>query len=88
MPGSSGQPGCAQCLNRATCELSSCASAARPSMLSRAWAIPRATSPVDWATPEMCPAICSDPLAASVMLRPDSLVVAVCSSTAEAIVSW
>jgi hypothetical protein len=41
-----------------------------------------------WATPEMFAAISPEPVAASVTERAISFVVAVCSSTAEAIVSW
>ena len=40
------------------------------------------------ATPAMFAAMSPEPVAASVTLRSISLVVAVCSSTAEAIVDW
>jgi len=41
-----------------------------------------------WATPVMVEAISVAPVAASATLRLISLVVAVCSSTAEAMVAW
>ena len=45
-------------------------------------------SDADRATPVMFSAMSLDPVAASATLRPISFVVAVCSSTAEAIVDW
>src|SRR3954469_24216876 len=53
-------------------------------VLAAAWVLSLAA----WATPEMVWAMSVEPLAASVTLRLISLVVAVCSSTAEAIVVW
>src|SRR5690606_20453665 len=78
----------AQCVNCATRACRSADIRASSSAAPLSWPRTSVVVTAAVATPVMLVAISPEPVAASVTLRAISLVVAVCSSTAEAMVSW